>query len=499
MQDQLHHQEQRQLGTNHGSDVLSSQQQYLLMDLPCDVLHQIGNVYLNPLERSRLSSCTKVLNDLLPPLLRIKIVSSSAGKQRGQEQQGDNNHFHCLMDAFFVTPVIDEENEDDDDESNEDNDYDQVNNVNKSQCKNHLGMDRCLTAGDNLIYGQQYYLWTFDYQRGNRVYLGRHTRHGMKNTETGMLQHRYSIGLRPKSPNQTWQVTGNNNNDDGDVVMWGDDVGLLVGGNNPHPRLPDSHERTLLSCRHNVDDPSPSMADEDNNSNNVNNSNTSRSPSTATWCTVQSEWGIHERLQLLPVDQFVPGPDVDEKELNVHAIPEACDEGEYLLHSPASLRDGLPVCDGFHVIVKFDFWMEKGVMNFYAPVLPFALGIPILESDYCTDSDGHCRPWSAKTTGPISNLLDIKSARWGCLIYYMAVAADITEGKTLDMDRFLRRVTDHEDHTVRINQRMDYVYIDVKGKKVNQNAPEIPRHFRNSTNYESSKNGVAPWCFVLSW
>jgi hypothetical protein len=148
--------------------------------------------------------------------------------------------------------------------------------------------------------------------------------------------------------------------------------------------------------------------------------------------------------------------------------------------------------------VKFDFWMEKGVMNFYAPVLPFALGIPILESDYCTDSDGYCHPWNSKTTGPISNLLDIKSARWGCLIYYMAVAADITEGKTLDMDRFLRRVTDHEDHTVRINQRMDYVYINVKGKKVDQNAPEIPRHF-NTTENNTNKNGLAPWCFVLSW
>ena len=479
------------------------------------------------MERSRLASCSKQLHKLLPPLLQIKVVSSSSSQNKQQQQQqqqiqqlqrGDNSnntsstttsHFHSLMSAFFVTPVIDEDEYYCDEQDDDDDDMDMNNNQSNNSHNNFknnlsLGMDRCLLANDNLIYGQQYYLWTFDYTRGNRVYLGRHTRHGIKDTQTGIIQHRYSMGLRPKTPNQTWTVVGPTK-EDGDVVMWGDNVGLSVGGNNPHPRLPDSHERQLLSCLHDLNTDSatttttpPSTATAVSPTATGTTTNNNNNTSSSTWCTVSKEWGINEMLQLLPVDQFVPGPDVEEKELNVHAIPEACDEGEYLLHSPKSLQDGLPTCDGFHVIVKFDFWMEKGVMNFYAPVLPFALGIPILESDYCTDSDGYCHPWNSKTTGPISNLLDIKSARWGCLIYYMAVAADITEGKTLDMDRFLRRVTDHEDHTVRINQRMDYVYIDVKGKKVDQNAPEIPRHF-NTTENNTNKNGLAPWCFVLSW
>jgi len=475
-------------------------------DIPCELIQQIADSYLNPAERSRLSCCSKRFHHVLPPLLRIKIVSTTTtatatAATRDESQLQDSTHedtkhqFRSLMSAFFVTPVEDYDcktsGDDYDEESPSRHDYSYPR-IHSSNNSNHeYRMQRTLTASDNLVYGQRYYFWTFDYQRGNRVFLGRHTRHGMKNHETGMLQHRYSLGLRPKSPNQTWQVMGGENGEDqdGNVVMWGDEIGLSVGGTNSRPRLPDSKERNLLSCL----PPQEWGAAEAGNPNTNTNNNNEEDGGSSSWCVVQNEWGTNERLQLIPVDQFVPGPDVQEKELSIHAIPEACDEGEYLLHSPASLQDGLATCDGFHVIVNFEFWMEKGVMNFYAPALPFALGIPILESDYCTDRNGDYQPWNSSTTGPISNLLDIKSARWGCLIYYMAVAADVTEGKTLDIGRFLRRVTDHDDHTVKINERMDYVYIDVKGKKVNQKAPEIPRDFCSDSNTATS------WCFVLSW
>jgi hypothetical protein len=445
--------------------------------LPCDVLQQIADSYLNPAERSRLSSCSKRLNQLLPPLLRIKIVSATSASL--SKQQGNGGNFQSLLPAFFVTPA---------DCESKDDEYD--NSVSYNHCSGTDGpscvKDRCLLSTDNLVFGQRYYFWTFDYQRGNKVYLGRHTRHGLKDQHTGMFQYSYSMGLRPRSPNQTWEVVSDGSEEDGDVVMWGEDVGLSVGGTNPRPRLPDSNDRKLLSCLPFQE----SMTD-----NNDNNPANAIDNSGSSWCVVQEKWGPSERMQLLPIEQFVPGPDVLEKVLNINAIAEACDEGEYLLHSPESLRDGVATCDGFHVIVNFDFWVKKGVMHFFAPVLPFALGIPILETDYCRNRKSNTH---GSSKSPIANLLDIKSARWGCLIYYMAVAADVTEGKTLDMDRFLRRVTDHEDHSVQINERMDFVYIDVKGKKVNQQSTELPRQIiSNSTAMAPGSNCC--WSFVLSW
>ncbi len=112
------------------------------------------------------------------------------------------------------------------------------------------------------------------------------------------------------------------------------------------------------------------------------------------------------------------------------------------------------------MVVDFNFCIEAGVMYFCATALPFCLGSPIL------DSDGAMEPSSVS---PLANLLEIKSARWGCVIYYMAVAADVSEGKSLDMERFLSRVTDHEDHMVVFNGAMYLVYIDVRGKQVEKN------------------------------
>jgi hypothetical protein len=131
------------------------------------------------------------------------------------------------------------------------------------------------------------------------------------------------------------------------------------------------------------------------------------------------------------------------------------------------------------VVVDFHFWIEAGVMYFCAPALPFCLGIPILDSDVAMEPS---------SVSPLANLLEIKSARWGCVIYYMAVAADVSEGKSLDMERFLSRVTDHEDHKVVFNGAKDLVYIDVRGKQVEKNyMPALSR----------DENSV--WQIILSW
>jgi hypothetical protein len=120
-------------------------------------------------------------------------------------------------------------------------------------------------------------------------------------------------------------------------------------------------------------------------------------------------------------------------------------------------------------------------MYFYAPMLPFSLGIPIL------DTDEDCSPCHIYKVCPLANLLEIKSARWGCVIYYMAVAADVSEGKSLDMERFLGRVTDHRDHTVVYNTDDQMINIDVCNKKVNAQAPALAR------------DDDAIWKFILTW
>jgi hypothetical protein len=383
-------------------------------ELPNELLLHIADELLNPAERSRLSTCNRCLRELLPTSLRVKVVSS----------RGDG----ALQPEFFVSPA----------------DTDQP--------------TRILTSNDNLRFGCSYHFWTFDYERNNNVYLGRHTRHGHKPDDNGDPQYLYTLGLRPRHPNQTWEVVGGEN---GDIVMWGEDIGLLGGGENPKLRQPDSDQRGLLSCL-------PSSS-----------SSTCRSPS---WCTLDDEWGQNEKIQLLKCQDFVPRDDVKEKHLEIYAIPEVCDEGEYLLHSPWSQNDGAVGCEGYHVTVNFHFWIHAGLMYFYAPLLPFSLGIPILD----TDEDGSpCHIYGKLS--PLANLLEIKSARWGCVIYYMAVAADVSEGKSLDMERFLGRVTDHRDHTVVYNTDDQMINIDVCNKKVNTQAPALAR------------DNDAVWKFILSW
>jgi hypothetical protein len=78
-------------------------------------------------------------------------------------------------------------------------------------------------------------------------------------------------------------------------------------------------------------------------------------------------------------------------------------------------------------------------MYFQAKLLPFALGIPIMQLDH---------RFFNKNKHPIANLFESYSARWGCIKYYMATAADVGEGCRLNMDSFLRGVTDHDEHSV---------------------------------------------------
>lgn len=373
--------------------------------LPTELLLQMSNSMLNPAEQTRLSTCSQHFQNLLPRYLRVKIVCSR-----------DNG---AIQQDFFVSLA----------------------NHNKASPNNFL------SSNDSLVFGQEYYFWSFDYERGNKTYLGRHTRHAHEPDMNSRLQYLYTIGLRPVTPNQTWKVVGGN---EGDVVMWGEEIALTVGGNNPKPRQPDSLQRGTLCCMPKLNGPD--------------------------WFVLDCGGGEASKLKLLPCHQYQSSFQTPEKQLIVHAIPRVCDEGEYLLHSPCSTMHGSIHSDGFHVIVDFTFWICEGIMYFGSPVLPFSLGIPILETDVL--EDGSC---------PLANLLHMKSARWGCVIYYMAVAADVGEGKSLNMERFLQRVTEHRDHQVIVNESNDLVYINVLHKQVKTKAKPVPR------------NDDALWRFILSW
>ena len=67
------------------------------------------------------------------------------------------------------------------------------------------------------------------------------------------------------------------------------------------------------------------------------------------------------------------------------------------------------------------------------------------------------------------------------------MAADVGEGKRLDMNRFLTRVTDHRDHKVMTNEERDHVYIDVQNKIICTNVASVPKDVNEI------------WRFILSW
>ena len=430
--------------------------------LPNDLIRYIGNEYLNPQERSCLGSTCKSLNNALPVPLRIKIVSS------GEETSTDS-----LKTEFLVSDV---------------------------QTPN-----KYLLPNENLIYGQPYLIWTFDYERSNKVYLGRHTRHGGRvtdqTTETTTGQSSpsgnsvFTLGLRPCQPTQFWKIqtlSGNSADRDGDCVMWGEDICLAVSGNNPKPRQPDSIHPSVLSCQrqrygHRDGDSDKQKPGKwcviDNNNNNYNGGR------------------INEKMQLYRCDTSIP-PNISfpyrghfAKRLSVYAIPEVSDEGEYLLLNPDSLRDGIVGCEGEHVVVDFHFWIsDNGIMHLKASALDFSLGIPILETDFETsvdvgNDDGVASSFlkSNNNKSPLSNLLKIRSARWGCVIYYMAVAADANEGVKPDMNRFVNCVTDHSDHGVDYNRVKQMVTVNVRNKNIDK------------TISSTSKDPNRLWKFVLSW
>jgi hypothetical protein len=303
---------------------------------------------------------------------------------------------------------------------------------------------KTLLGTDRLIFGVHYLFWTYDYARDNRVFLGRHIRISERKGN-GQSMHRYNLGLRPIDPNQTWVVSRGGRG--GDEVPWEADIGLCVGGENSRANQPDSKQRLLLSVT--VDD---------------------------SWHVTKDFWDTDEQLQFIP-HRDDERETIVEKNLIVHAIPDVCDRGMYLLYNPDSLKHGSSACEGSHAIVKFHFWIEDGTMKFRALNLSFTFGVPILEED---------KVIVTKQASPLVALFDKNSARWGSIKYYMATAADVGEGRSLDMDIFMRGVKEHEDHTIVRDLSGGLVQIQVQDSIIDTNSPS----------FQLDADGPA-WEFVL--
>jgi hypothetical protein len=360
--------------------------------LPPEIITSIAE-RLNPAERWRLSATSRSFRELFPVPLRIRIVSPGSHS--------------ALKPRLYVSPAS--------------------------------NPAVCLSAEETLKFGEEYYFWTYDYERQNRTYLGRH---GQKKLYNDLPQFLYTLGLRPVDPNQTWKVYSPQGRQ-GDSVPFDESVGLDVGGKNPQPHRPDSDQRLFLSA-HTL-------------------------TKGALWYVIQDKWSTDEELHLMRCQDYVATEEVMEKEVILHAIPDILDGG-YSLYSPQSLKQGKAACELFHANVKFEYWIEKGMMYFHATAaLDFAFGVPILEEDNVSGQD---------PVSPLKVLLKKNSSRWWATKHYMSNAADIIEGVTFNMEAFMRSSKDHEDHTIVLDKsdgELTVVYIEVQEAVVDKKFPELRR------------------------
>jgi hypothetical protein len=328
-------------------------------------------------------------------------------------------------------------------------------------------------GSDVLRYNVEYVLWTFDYGRSNRVFLGRHGQKLMHQEDPQFL---YSLGLRPKEHNQTWKVTRKREIgkgvDDCTVarkgpVPYGSPVCMTVGGSLEIPYGPDSSTRLYLSA-HEL-----SMG--------------------ALWYTFRDrESCIDEDLYVYQSSEYIAIDDksriqssaldssersknsplnsdrgISERDVIVHAIPSIMDGG-YLFYAPESLRDGQAECELHHAAIPCHFWIEDGMFIFHAyQSLPFKFGVPVLEEDAVDHNKGQ--------TEALAVLLAKNSSRWWAIKHYFSTAANVEEGREFHMDIFLRNSKDHEDHLVVYEKENKFVHIIVGDAVVDKNIPDVPR------------------------
>lgn len=407
----------------------------MLDDLPVEIVEVICQ-FLNPAERFRTSCVSRRYRRILPVWLRIKIHSPSS-------QSSLRNHFYVSSAEDMEHPLL--------------RDPEDIN-------------------SHKLRYNVDYVLWTFDYERSNQVFLGRH---GQKLLYQEDPQFLFTLGLRPKEPNQTWRILprmdtlSQQSVQNQELVSYGDAVCLTVGGSNEscshRPDSPDSARRLYLSAH------TLSMG--------------------ALWYAIHDrEWCIDEQLQVFPSSDYTPNnvrsknnncsnsaldvsdrtkvrlwssriSDISEREVIVHAVPSILDGG-YSLYAPESLLDGRAECALHHASISCRYWIEKGTLIFHAfESLPFMFGVPVLEEDAVDHSKGQ--------TEPLAVFLKKNSSRWWAIKHYFSTAADADDGRDFQMDTFIQNSKDHEDHTVIYEKDTKMVRIVVKDAVVDKYVPDV--------------------------
>ena len=427
--------------------------------LPTELALNIAN-FLNPAERWRFSVTSRRYRELLPVWHRIKIHSPSSHSTL-------KSNFYVSPASTPDQPLLHETEIIDGDQSSPS------------------------SSGESLLqYGVEYLFWTYDYERENVVFLGRH---GQKLLYQEDPRYLYTLGLRPMKPNQTWKILPHKGSGpsvseeeasteaasplcEGEPVPYTSSICLTVAGRHPKPYRPDSSTRLYLSAH--------SLS------------------SGALWYVIHNkEWCIDEQLQILPSAQYpalkssaalsssgetleelsgtaAPRLDADateddkshdssiaERELVIHAIPDILDGG-CSLYSPQSMKHGEAACMLHHTVIRCHFWIQDGILTFHAfTSLKFKFGVPILEEDQVD--------YAAPQEGPLAILLKKNSSRWWAIKHYMSTAVDVEEGRAIKMDVFLRDSKDHEDHTILYDEEKQFVHIDVQDAVVDTGFPDV--------------------------
>ena len=311
----------------------------LLNTLPADVMEGIAD-HLNPREISQLSSCCKNLRSMLPPLLCIRIIKMQRERYDGANAALDAipNSTYCLTQRFFVSKAVVPMASTKSCENETERAVIASAETRASYSRNNY---RPLHCGQRLEYGKDYWFWSFDYQRNQRVFLGRQVRitdyeestiitaaNNNNNNGTPHIvtkyRYGYHVGLQPEHPNQTWQIhdilalsalstatpatttissettvtqstVSSKSKKSLALVPWGANIGLSVGGTHPKLDQPDSMQRRWLSA------PPASQARQSHNTD-----NNDIGSSLKFWHVSREELGDGDEchLQLMPCEDY---------------------------------------------------------------------------------------------------------------------------------------------------------------------------------------------------
>jgi hypothetical protein len=466
----------------------------MLCDFPDEWIVGLAQDWLNPREQRRLSMASKRFQRILPQPLRIQICSV---------RSGGTVDCCCLAGDLFATPGDDV-----------------VPNEGSEKRTRKLGLGP-LDASSALRYNQEYFLWRFDYQENCPVYLGRQLRQTQppslaevtnSENESSRSEYRFTLGFRPRLPNQSWKFlpdSGDHHDIKTDsrksltVVDPRSPLQLVVSGWEDRPGQVESTEAHKLTSQVRPTHSGRSIWTWHTVSYDVKDTQRESSARDLSFAYTTSHLVRQQRPESELFVLFSSSPGAENQKplpgdrrrkrsqsglvtqtfrLETFAIPDLSDRGAYLLYSPLHWKANLAPStlltrpasgfgpgalasphwfeNGRIASVEFSFWVDKGILYLKAYSLSFALAIPVVKLDREFFDASEKKKEECPEAQPIINLFESYSARWGCIKYYMATAADVGEGCAFNLDIFLRGVTDHEDHLVEESE--DVVAIKMK-------------------------------------